>query len=79
MTTITLRIPDSLHNQISELADQEGISVDQFVVLAMTEKASAIATESSLEERAKRGSRDKFMAAMAKVADIEPPDVRDRL
>ncbi len=38
----------------------------------------ALAIEGSLEERARRGSKEKFLAAMAKVADVEPPDERDR-
>ena len=29
---------------------------------------------SSLEERAKRGSREKFEAVLAKVPDVEPPE-----
>lgn len=36
------------------------------------------ATETYLEERARRGSKEKFLSAMAKVADVEPPDERDR-
>ncbi len=35
-------------------------------------------TEGYLEERARRGSKEKFLAAMAKVADVEPIDERDR-
>ena len=37
-----------------------------------------LATEGYLEERARRGSKEKFLAAMAKVADVEPLDERDR-
>ncbi len=40
---------------------------------------TAIGAEEYLTERAKRGSREKFLAAMAKVPDVEPPDPRDRL
>jgi hypothetical protein len=36
------------------------------------------ATEGNLEERANRGSKEKFLAAMAKVADVDPLDERDR-
>lgn len=38
----------------------------------------ALVIEGSLEERARRGSKEKFLAAMAKVAEVEPPDERDR-
>lgn len=79
MTTISLSVPDSLHTTVSDIVKREGMSLEQFITLAMAEKASAIATETYLEERAKRGSREKFLAAMAKVADIEPPDERDRM
>ncbi len=79
MTTIRLRMPDSLHAIVKQLVKREGTSVNQFVTVAVAEKVTAIATEEYLEERAKRGSREKFLAAMAKVPNIEPPDERDRI
>ena len=78
MTTITVTIPDFLHAEVDQLVKREGMSWDQFVALAVAEKTSAIATEGYLEERARRGSKEKFLAALAKVADVEPPDERDR-
>ena len=78
MTTITVTIPDFLHAEVDQLVKREGMSWDQFVALAVAEKTSAIATEGYLEERARRASKEKFLAAMAKVADVEPPDERDR-
>lgn len=79
MTAISLRLPDSLHNIARQLAQEEGISMNQLITLALAEKISALATESYLEVRAARGDREKFEAALAKVADVEPPDERDRL
>lgn len=72
MTTLSLRLPDSLHKMARELAEEEGVSINQLITLALAEKLSALATESYLEERARRGDREKFLAAMAKVADVEP-------
>ena len=79
MTTISLTIPDSLHATVCDIVEREGMSLEQFIMLAMAEKASAIATETYLESRAKRGRREKFSAAMAKVADVEPPTEQDRI
>ncbi|MYC15147.1 MAG: toxin-antitoxin system HicB family antitoxin [Gemmatimonadetes bacterium] len=79
MTTISLTIPDSLHATVRDIIEREGMSLEQFIMLAMAEKASAIATETYLEARAKRGSREKFLAAMAKVADVEPSTDQDRI
>jgi len=72
MSTISLRLPNSLHNTIRGLAREEQVSINQFVTLAIAEKVSALMTEEYLEQRAKRGSRGKFEAAMAKVAKVEP-------
>ena len=79
MTTISLSIPESLHSTVLDIVEREGMSIEQFITLAMAEKASAIATEAYLEARADQGSREKFLAAMSKVEDIDPPDERDRL
>ena len=51
---------------------RDGISIDQFVSSAIAEKIAALMTEGYLKERAKRGSRAKYEAILAKVPDIEP-------
>jgi len=79
MSAISLRLPNSLHDTIRGLAKKEQISIiNQFVTLAIVEKVSALMTEEYLEQRAKRGDRGKFEAAMAKVAKVEPAEY-DRL
>ncbi len=78
MSAINLRLPESLHEAIRELAKEDNVSINQFITLALSEKVSALMTEEYLAERAQRGSRTKFEAALAKVADAEP-DEADRL
>ncbi|HYR06125.1 MAG TPA: toxin-antitoxin system HicB family antitoxin [Longimicrobium sp.] len=78
MSVLSLRLPDSLHRQVKELASRDGISINQFVATAVAEKMSALMTEDYLRERAARGSRAKYEAALAQVPDVEP-DERDRL
>jgi hypothetical protein len=78
MSTISLRIPDSLHASARELAEKEKISLNRLITLALAEKISALTTEEYLSERARRGDRGKFERAMAKVADVEPED-EDRI
>ena len=74
MSTISLRLPESLHKEIRKLADEEGISINQFISTAAAEKLAALKTVEYLEERAKRGSREKFEAALARLPDTEPDD-----
>ncbi|MDH4266616.1 MAG: toxin-antitoxin system HicB family antitoxin [Deltaproteobacteria bacterium] len=78
MSTISLRLPDSLHKQVRKLAERESVSINQLITLAPAEKLSALMTEEYLDERAKRGSRKKFERALAKVPKIAPEEY-DRL
>lgn len=77
MSTISLRLPESLHKKVRALAEKENTSINQFVSSALAEKISALLTEEYLEERAKRASKSKFKKALKQVADVEP-DERDK-
>jgi hypothetical protein len=74
LSTISLRLPDSLHKAARKLAEKENISLNQLITLALAEKMSALMTEEYLEERAKRGDRREFERVLAKVPDVEPED-----
>jgi predicted transcriptional regulator len=78
MSTISLRLPDSLHKQVRKLAEQESVSINQLITLALAEKLSALITEEYLDKRAERGNRKKFERAMAKVPKVKPEE-HDRL
>jgi hypothetical protein len=75
MSTMSLRLPDYLHNSIREIADSEHILVNQLITVAIAEKVSALATEKHLNAMAAKGSVEVFDAVMTKVANRPPlPD-----
>ncbi len=74
MSLITVELPKSLYMKISELSEAEGISANQFLVLAAAEKMSAILTENYLKEEARRGRREDFEKVMKAVPCAEPED-----
>lgn len=78
MSTLSLRIPNSLHEQIRQLAKHEGISINQFLASAAAEKMSALLTEEYIAARAKRGSLKKFQNVLKKVPNSKPEEY-DRL
>lgn len=78
MSALSLRLPKTLHEQLKELAREEGISVNQFVLLAVAEKVAAISTIEYLEKRARRGSREKLLSVLERAPDVEP-EAFDRL
>jgi hypothetical protein len=73
-TTLSLRLPNSIHKQLKQRAEQDGISMNQFIATAVAEKLASLATMEYLEQRAQRGNRDKFNAVLAKVPDVEPEE-----
>jgi hypothetical protein len=72
MSALSLRLPNSLHERARELARREGVSINQLVSAALAEKMSALLTEEYLEDRARRGSRARYLAALAHVPAAEP-------
>jgi len=72
MSAISIRLPDSLHRMARDIARQDQISMNQFIASAVAEKVSALATEQYLNERAARGTVDKFRAALAQVPNAAP-------
>ena len=78
MSTLSLRLPESLHKRLADLAAREGISINQLIASAVAEKMAALDTEELLGARAARGTRRGFLAALAKVPDV-PADAGDEL
>jgi hypothetical protein len=78
MSTISLRLPESLHSRVRLLSKKDRVSINQFIATAVAEKISALEAEEYLQGRAKRASRKKFEEALARVPDVEP-EPRDRL
>ena len=74
MSSISLRLPESLHKRVRELAEREDISINQLITTALAEKMSALLTVEYLEARAARGSRAKFDRVLGKVRDIAPDE-----
>lgn len=72
MSYLNVQIPDSLYENLQALAEQDGISIDQFIATAVSEKIAALTTETYLEELAKKGSRSRYEAVLAKVPDVDP-------
>ena len=72
MGALSLRLPESIHRHIREIAKSEGVSINQLISSAITEKISAIMTEEYLQKRADRANIRDMEAVLNKVADREP-------
>ncbi len=78
MSTLSIRLPNSIHQHAKRLAHDEGVSVNQLVSSALAEKLSALDAERYLSERAKRGKKVNIDAIFAKIPSVDP-DPHDRI
>lgn len=77
MSTLSVRLPTSLHRNLRELAQREGISMNQLISSAVGEKLAALMAEDYLS-RAGRGTRKAYEAVLRRVPNVDP-EKRDEL
>ena len=78
MSTLSLRLPQSINHNAKLYAQREGISVNQLAATALAEKLASLAAEDYIAQRGQRTSAEKFAAALALVPDV-PAVVSDAL
>lgn len=77
MTALTVRLPNSVHTKIRELAARDEISVNQFIASAAAEKMASMLTLDYLRQEAAQGRRQDFEHYLNAVPDV--PDDADRV
>jgi len=77
MTALTVRLPNSVHAKIRELAARDEISVNQFIASAAAEKMASMLTLDYLRQEANQGKRQDFERYLNAVPDV--PDEADKI
>lgn len=78
MSTLSIRIPDSLHHAVRELAESDQVSINQFISYAVAEKVASLRTVDYLRQRASAAKLEDFDRLLAMVPDVEPEE-HDRI
>jgi predicted transcriptional regulator len=60
MTALTVRLPNSVHQKVKELALRDEISVNQFIAAAVSEKMASVMTLDYLKLETAKGTRKDF-------------------
>ena len=76
MTALTIRLPNSVHQKIKELAARDDVSVNQFIASAASEKMASVLTLDFLKSEAAKGKRSDFAHYLSMVPDT-PAQVGD--
>lgn len=63
-STYPLRLPQSLKTAVEKLSKEDGASINQFVVMAVAEKVSAMNTAAFFEEQRALGNREVFLGIL---------------
>lgn len=74
MNTLNVQLPDSIHKGLKDIAQREGISVNQFIATAVAEKLAIFMSDEYLQIRAQFGNRAAYDAALAQVPDVDPEE-----
>ncbi len=74
MSEVVVKLPDYLRKQAESVAARENISLDELVALALVSHVSAWQAKGYMEERARRGSWEKFKAVLDRAPDVKPPE-----
>jgi predicted transcriptional regulator len=69
MSALTIRLPNSVHQKIKELAERDEISVNQFIASAAAEKMASVMTFDYLKAEAAKGKRNDFKRFLKMVPD----------
>ncbi len=85
MSRLTLRLPETLHLQLAGLADREGVSLNQYIVYALTRQTTGYtvvpAAESpqqqehdfqALLQHLKQGNSESIASALSNREVVEP-------
>ncbi len=78
VATFPLRLPVSLKAALEKIAERDGTSLNQFLVVAAAEKVAAMETERFFAERRKRADDAAFLRILNREGG-EPPRPEDRI
>jgi predicted transcriptional regulator len=76
MGRLTVRLPDTLHRQIKELADREGISMNQYIVYALTQKVTLAYTVRSVPDEDVRQQARSYAELLRELGRASSDEIR---
>lgn len=72
MSRLTLRLPETLHRQLATQAQREGVSLNQYIVYALTRQLTQSYTVQVLSEDAVTQQQVQFTALLRELGQASP-------
>lgn len=74
MKTLQVRLPEKVHARVKHLSREEGISLNQFIVISVSNEVVREETRDFFRKAAACFDPKAFAAALAAVPDVPPAD-----
>jgi hypothetical protein len=79
MSRLTLRLPETLHAQLEERARRENVSLNQYLVYALTRQVASDYTVVALSPEAVQQQREQFQALLLRLRAASPEEIADAM
>ena len=79
MSRLTLRLPETLHQQLTHLADGEGVSLNQYIVYALTRQTTLAYTVVTISDAEVTQQHQSFQSLINKLGQASPDKIESAL
>ena len=79
MSRLTLRLPETLHQQLTNLAEEEGISLNQYIVYALTRQIASAYTVQVISDTARQQQSQNFDNLIAQLGEANEKEIATTL
>ena len=75
MSELTVKLPETLHQQLTILATNEGVSLNQYIVLALTRQAAFSSMIQMYSETELERQQQEFESLVQKLGQASPSEI----
>ncbi len=75
MSRLTLRLPETLHQQLTNLAQGEGVSLNQYIVYALTRQVDSAYTVEVISQEEREQQKKNFDHLMAQLRTADEKEI----
>ena len=75
MSRLTLRLPETLHQQLTNLAEEEGISLNQYIVYVLTRQVASAHTVQVISEADRQQQQQNFDNLIAQLGKANEQEI----
>ncbi len=79
MSRLTVRLPDTLHRQLESLAKREHVSLNQYIVYALTQQTALTHTVQAIPEDAVTRQKEDFTALLQHLGKASFDEIKKEL